>query len=61
VLSRGGDTIYRIHPFRLQAPRGDVRLNWENVEHRWADPSELGTLDGVPKLVAVYRATVAGD
>ncbi len=61
VLSRGGDTVYRIHPFRLHAPRGDVRLNWENVDHRWVDPSELGTLDGVPQLAAVYRATVAGD
>jgi len=58
VLSRGGDTVYRIHPFRFHAPRGDVRLDWENVEYRWVDPAEIPGLDGVPKLVAVYRATL---
>jgi len=58
LLSRGGDTLYRIHPFRFHAPRGDVRLDWENVEYRWVDPAELPRLDGVPKLVAAYRATL---
>lgn len=58
VLSRGGDTVYRIHPFRFLAPRGDVHLDWENVEYRWIDPAELDRLDGVPKLVAAYRATL---
>jgi len=58
LLSRGGDTVYRINPFRFHAPRGDVRLDWENVEYRWVNPSELATLDGVPKLVAVYQATI---
>jgi hypothetical protein len=60
VLSRGGDTVYRIHPFRFHAPRGDVRLDWENVEYRWIDPAELPRLDGVPKLMAVYRAALQG-
>ena len=58
ILSRGGDTIYRIHPFRFHAPRGDVRLDWENVEYRWVDPAEIPSLDAVPKLTAVYGSTL---
>lgn len=58
LLSRSGDTVYRIHPFRFHAPRGEVHLDWENVESRWADPGELANLDGVPRLVAAYRATL---
>lgn len=59
VRSRGQDTtIYAIHPFRFAAPRGDVRLDWENVESRWVDPEEMAALDGVPNLVSAYRATL---
>jgi len=60
VHSRGSDDIvYAIHPFRFSSPRGDVRLDWENVEYRWVAPEELATLDAVPKLAVVYRATVS--
>ena len=59
ILSRGGDTVYRIHPFRFHAPLGDVHLDWENVDYRWVDPAELPRLDSVPKLAAAYRATLA--
>ncbi len=62
VRSRGPDTtVYLIHPFRFAAPRGEVRLDWENVEYRWVPPEELTALDGVPKLVAVYRATTGPE
>jgi predicted aconitase with swiveling domain/8-oxo-dGTP pyrophosphatase MutT (NUDIX family) len=58
VRSRGADTtVYSIHPFRFEAPRGEVRLDWENVEYRWLPPNELEGLDGVPRLAAAYRAT----
>lgn len=59
ILSRSGDTLYRIHPFRFHSARGDVRLDWENVEYRWVDPEEIAGLDGVPKLTPAYRATVS--
>ncbi len=58
--ARGPDTmVYAIQPFRFAAPRGDVRLDWENVEYRWLPPNELEGLDSVPKLLAAYRATGA--
>lgn len=57
LRARGGADVYAIHPFRFHAPRGDVRLDWENVEYRWVSPEDLGALDAVPKLVAAYRAT----
>jgi 8-oxo-dGTP pyrophosphatase MutT (NUDIX family) len=58
VLSRGGDTVYLIHPFRFHAPEGDVRLDWENVDYKWVLPAALPTLDSVPRLVVAYRATL---
>ena len=62
VRSRGPDNIvYTIHPFRFAAPRGDVRLDWENVEYRWVMPEEMARLDAVPKLVAAYRASVGSE
>ncbi len=27
-----------------------VRLNWENTDYRWISPSELGSLDAIPRL-----------
>ncbi|HYS71239.1 MAG TPA: NUDIX domain-containing protein, partial [Thermoplasmata archaeon] len=60
VRSRGEDNhVYAIHPFRFASPRGDVRLDWENVEYRWVRPEELASLDSVPRLVAAYQATMA--
>ena len=58
VWGRGDNTVYAIHPFRFSAPRGDVRLDWENVEYRWIGPEEIGGLDAVPNLLAAYRATL---
>ena len=58
VWGRGDNTVYAIHPFRFSAPRGDVRLDWENVEYRWIGPEEMGGLDAVPNLLAAYRATL---
>jgi len=57
VQGREGNTVFTIHPFRFSAPRGEVRLDWENVEYRWIAPDELTSLDAVPKLGAAYRAT----
>lgn len=60
VLSRGPDnTVYSIHPFRYAAPSGEVHLDWENDEYAWLDREALSRLDAVPKLVAVYRATIS--
>jgi len=60
VHGRGDDTVYAIHPFRFAAPRGDVRLDCENVEYRWVAPHEMAALDAVPKLEAAYRAILPG-
>lgn len=60
VCTREGETVFAIHPFRFQAPHGEIRLDWENVEFLWIPPHELATLDAVPKLMEAYRATVVG-
>ena len=58
VWSRWDNTVYAIHPVRFSAPRGDVRLDWENVEYRWLTPEEMARLDAVPKLLAAFRASL---
>lgn len=57
LRARNEDVVFAIHPIRFEAPRGEVQLDWENVEARWIRPDELGALETVPKLVEAYRAT----
>ena len=51
--------MYVVHPFLFDAPNRQVRLDWENVEHRWIRPEELDRFDTVPRLSEVV-ATVLG-
>ena len=61
IRGRGPDTtVYAIRPFRFEAPVGDVRLDWENVEYRWVAPEEMAALDAVPKLRTAYEAARSG-
>lgn len=57
VLVRDDATIYAVHPFLFDAPTRRVRLDWENVEHRWVQPNELVAFETVPRLSDVV-ATV---
>jgi len=56
VLARDGTTIYIVHPFLFDTPNRRVRLDWENVEHRWIRPEELDRFETVPRLVDVVAA-----
>lgn len=59
VLARHEDTIYVVHPFLFDAPTRRVRLDWENVAHRWIRPSEVDAFDTVPRLKDVMGSALA--
>lgn len=58
VVSRDGTTAYVVHPFLFDSPGRTVRLDWENVEHRWIRVAELEGLDAVPRLKEVFAAAL---
>src|SRR2546422_1627462 len=58
VLARDGTTIYVVHPFLFDTSNRRVRLDWENVEHRWVRPEELERFESVPRLVDVVAAVL---
>jgi len=60
VVARHGSTAYVVHPFLFDAPRRDVRLDWENVEHRWISPDEIDAFDTVPRLKDVLISALRG-
>ena len=59
ILARDNARMYVVHPFLFDAPNRQVRLDWENVEHRWIRPEELDRFDTVPRLSEVV-ATLLG-
>ncbi len=60
VVARYGTTAYVAHPFVFDAPRRSVRLDWENVEHRWILPEEIDSFDAVPRLKDVMNSALRG-
>jgi uncharacterized protein len=58
VLARDDATMYVVHPFLFDAPTRQVRLDWENVEHRWIRPEELDRFETVPRLRDVLAAVL---
>jgi uncharacterized protein len=58
VLARDDARIYVVHPFLFDVPNRLVRLDWENVEHRWIRPEELDRFDTVPRLRDVVAAVL---
>jgi uncharacterized protein len=58
VLARDNATMYVVHPFLFDVPKRQVRLDWENVEHRWIRPEELDRFETVPRLRDVVAAVL---
>ena len=50
------DTCWVVHPFLFEIDDPEqVRLDWENLELRWVDPAEIGTLPTVPQLAEALQ------
>ena len=54
--------VWRVHPF-LFAVRDpeQLRLDWENTEMRWINPSEVSRLHTVPGLAEVLERVLSTD
>lgn len=44
------DTVWTVYPYLFETHSKTIRLDWENTEYEWVDPSELRFLQTVPKL-----------
>jgi 8-oxo-dGTP pyrophosphatase MutT (NUDIX family) len=45
-----------IFPFLFSVREPLIRLNWENSEYRWVEPSEIGKYQTVPSLESVLSS-----
>lgn len=62
VPDRDRDTCWVVHPFLFDlAPDGKIALDWENTEHRWTAPEEVGALPTVPKLDAALQVCLRAE
>jgi 8-oxo-dGTP diphosphatase len=51
-----------IHPFLFEVYTPDaIKTDWEAVQMRWIEPSELANYPTVPKLQEVYDAAIHGE
>ena len=58
VLARTDATVYVVHPFLFDVPSRAVRLDWENIDHAWVRPEDLGRYDTVPRLEDVIGSVL---
>jgi predicted aconitase with swiveling domain/8-oxo-dGTP pyrophosphatase MutT (NUDIX family) len=58
IFARADATLFVVHPFLFEAPSRKVRLDWENVEHRWIRPEELDQFETVPRLKDVVQTVI---
>lgn len=46
-----GDNHWRVHPFRFgMSGSGSPEMDHEHTEYRWIEPSDLKTMETVPRL-----------
>ncbi len=50
AFDEAADVVWIVHPFLFEAYALTIRLDWEHVEYRWVDASELVSYETVPKL-----------
>jgi len=58
VLARTDTTVYVVHPFLFDVASRAVRLDWENIDHAWVRPEDLGRYDTVPRLEDVVASVL---
>jgi len=46
---------WEVHPYFFKSETKDVKLNEENDEYKWIDPTEIGEFDTVPMLKEIYE------
>lgn len=52
--------LWQVHPFLFDVDDDrQVRLDWENVEYRWIEASEIADYSTVPKLAEALHACIS--
>jgi len=46
---------WKVHPYLFKSKTKDVKLDEENDEYKWIDPTEIGEFDTVPMLKEIYE------
>ncbi|MFP4050439.1 MAG: aconitase X swivel domain-containing protein [Thermoplasmata archaeon] len=54
VRVRYKNKIWEVNPFLFDV-KGDIDMNWENVEFKWISPEDIKKMDTVPKLWEAYK------
>ncbi len=56
------DRHWYVHPFLFHVLTPDaIQTDWEAVDMRWIDPSELASYETVPKLPEAYQSATSGE
>lgn len=55
------ETRWVVHPFRFVVLHPErIRTDWEHLEARWIEPSELGRFETVPRLLETWARVADG-
>ena len=58
ILARANETMWKIYPFLYEVDSREVVLDWEHVEHRWIEPSDVVKFDRVSRLRKALQAVL---
>lgn len=61
LLARHERTVYVVHPFLFDVTTRGLRLDWENVAHRWVRPAEIDAFDTVPRLRDAMTSALSAE
>lgn len=50
IVDREIETLWIVHPFLFKAETDKIKIDWETLEARWVNPSELRMYETVPML-----------
>ena len=62
VVDQVQGRAWRVYPFLFAVREPEqIRLDWENTEMRWINPSEVSRLNTVPGLAEVLERVLSAD
>jgi 8-oxo-dGTP pyrophosphatase MutT (NUDIX family) len=59
ILVRENDMVWEVYPYIFVHDVSDVRLNKENIDHRWVLPGEMERMNTVASTISVVRELIS--
>lgn len=50
-----GDRCFIVHPYLFESKTPEIKLDWEHVDYKWIDLSEISEFETVPLLAQVLN------